>query len=100
MNFPLNIRRFHIVEDAKNNIVSFQPDLIITDIEMPNINGYELIEFIRKISNIPIIAVSGSSFGDNNTETVLHVASLVGANFTLTKNNIQNKLPELVTSIL
>lgn len=38
-----------------------KPDLIITDIEMPNMNGIELIDAIKKIDylkNIPIVVIS------------------------------------------
>jgi len=94
----LNIGKFYSAEDAKYQFISFQPDLVITDIEMPEIDGYALIEYIKKISNVPIIAISGSTL--NDTDTILHVANLIGANFTLAKNDIRNKLPELVMSIL
>ena len=94
----LNIGKFNSAEDAKYQFPSFQPDLVITDIEMPETDGYELIEFIKKISDVPIIAISGSTL--NDTGTILHVAKLIGANFTLAKNDIHKKLPDLVMSIL
>lgn len=45
---------------------SERPDLIITDINMPNINGIEMIKFLRKeddFSRVPIMAITayGSS---------------------------------------
>ncbi|WP_057832841.1 response regulator [Colwellia sp. TT2012] len=61
VNAPLNIRKFSCAVEAKNKLLLFQPDLVITDIEMPNTNGYEVIEFIKEISDVPIIAVSGST---------------------------------------
>jgi len=98
VNIQLNIGKFHSAEDAKYQFSSFQPDLVITDIEMPEIDGYALIEFIKNISDVPIIAISGSTL--NDTSTILHVADLIGANFTLAKNDIHNKLPNLVKNIL
>jgi len=95
VNTPLNIRTFDCAVDAKNKFALFQPDLVITDIEMPNFNGYE---FIKEISEVPILAVSGSSL--NDTDTILHVADLIGADFTLAKNDIHNELSSLVMSIL
>jgi len=100
VNTQLNIRKFNCAIDAKNQFVSFQPDLVITDIEMPNSNGYELIEFIKGECNVPILAVSGSTLDNSDTGTILHVANLIGADFTLKKNDLQRKLPDLVRSIL
>ena len=36
-----------------------QPDLIISDLVMPHIDGYEFCERIRQISDVPIIMVTG-----------------------------------------
>ncbi|ALO36167.1 hypothetical protein CMT41_16590 [Colwellia sp. MT41] len=99
VNAQLNIRKFSCAVEAKNKLLLFQPDLVITDIEMPNTNGYEVIEFIKEISDVPIIAVSGSTLKKNDTATILHVANLIGADFTLTKNDIRSKLSDLVMSI-
>ncbi|WP_347924042.1 response regulator [Pontimicrobium sp. SW4] len=42
---------------------SFNPDLVIVDINMPNISGLELINFIRvtKKSQVPIMVLSGNT---------------------------------------
>jgi two-component system KDP operon response regulator KdpE len=37
---------------------SDRPDLIITDLAMPEMNGLELTQAVRRISNIPIIVLS------------------------------------------
>jgi len=100
VNAQLNIRKFNCAVDAKNQFVSLQPDLVITDIEIPKTNGYELIEFIKGEYDVPILAVSGSTLDESDTGTILHVASLIGADFTLKKTDLQNKLPDLVMSIL
>ena len=42
-----------------------KPDLILMDIRMPIMDGYEATSKIKKISNIPIIALSASSIKDN-----------------------------------
>ena len=41
-------------------------DLIIVDLQMPEMSGFEFAEEVRKFSEIPIIASSA----DNNTETI------------------------------
>lgn len=49
-----------------NKAETEQPDLIITDINMPNLNGIEMIKIIRKqspVREVPILAITayGSS---------------------------------------
>lgn len=36
-----------------------QPDLVILDIVMPGLDGFEVLEFIRQRSDIPIIMLTG-----------------------------------------
>ncbi len=36
----------------------WQPDLVVTDLQMPNTNGLELCRKLREISNVPIIVLS------------------------------------------
>ena len=36
----------------------WQPDLVITDLQMPNVNGLELCRRLRKTSNVPVIVLS------------------------------------------
>ncbi len=47
-------------EDGLKKFNEEQPDIIISDIRMPNMNGNEMIEKIKDINpNIPIIVVTG-----------------------------------------
>jgi DNA-binding response OmpR family regulator len=49
-------------EESLKLAAEFDPDLIILDIVMPGIDGYEVCERLRahdKLSNIPIIFLSG-----------------------------------------
>jgi two-component system KDP operon response regulator KdpE len=45
-------------ESALETVRDFAPDLIITDLSMPEMNGIELCREIRKKSEIPIIVLS------------------------------------------
>jgi two-component system KDP operon response regulator KdpE len=45
-------------ESALDTFHDFHPDLVITDLSMPEMSGIELCEKIRKISKIPIIVLS------------------------------------------
>lgn len=45
-------------ESALDTFHDWQPDLIITDLQMPEMNGIELCREIRKIAKTPIIVLS------------------------------------------
>ena len=50
-------------EDALNLLDSFRPDIVLADIEMPKINGYNLCERIKKnplTSHVPVILLAGA----------------------------------------
>jgi len=50
-------------EDALNIIESFRPDIVLADIEMPKINGYQLCEKIKQnpnTSSVPVILLAGA----------------------------------------
>ena len=47
-------------EEGLSKFKELQPDIILTDIRMPNMDGNEMIEEIKNINpNMPIIAISG-----------------------------------------
>ncbi len=53
--------------EAVQKSQTFHPDLILLDIRMPEMNGYEAVKEIRKIAGmelLPVIAVTASSMGD------------------------------------
>ena len=50
-----------IVEDgieAIQELIEFEPNLILLDLMLPGIDGYEVCRIIRKISSVPIIMLS------------------------------------------
>jgi len=36
-----------------------RPDLVLLDIKMPDLNGYQVLEHIRKQSDVPVIMLTG-----------------------------------------
>ena len=50
-------------EEALAQIPSFRPDVILADIEMPKMNGYQLCEKVKQdpaTGNIPVILLTGA----------------------------------------
>jgi two-component system, OmpR family, KDP operon response regulator KdpE len=45
-------------ETALEMVKDFGPDLVITDLAMPNMNGIELCRNLRKVSQVPILVLS------------------------------------------
>jgi twitching motility two-component system response regulator PilG len=75
-------------------ISSIHPDLILLDIGMPNVDGYQLCSLIRKSSSlkdIPIVMVTGNKGLINRAR-----ANMAGATDYLTKPFIQADLLKMV----
>jgi CheY-like chemotaxis protein len=71
--------------EAVTEISAQRPDVILTDIYMPEGDGYELISAIRSFGeNIPIIAMSGGAF-QFGIKDHLGIAKRLGAEATLAK---------------
>jgi DNA-binding response OmpR family regulator len=50
-------------EDALNILNTFKPDIVLADIEMPKVNGYNLCEKVKKnpsTSYVPVILLAGA----------------------------------------
>jgi two-component system, OmpR family, KDP operon response regulator KdpE len=55
--------------EAVRTIVQDKPDLILLDVMMPGIDGYETCRFIREISESPVIMLSGKR---KSEEDIIH----------------------------
>ena len=72
-----------ILQDSQNaleNIIKINPDLILLDIKLPYLNGQQLLKQIRKNSNVPIIMVTSK---DSEIDEIL--AMSYGADDYITK---------------
>ena len=66
--------------NTKNDIINIKCDLILLDINLPNINGELILKEVRKESNIPIIMVTSK-----NSETDEALSISYGADDYITK---------------
>lgn len=51
-------KKFYSGKEALKEFVKLTPDLVILDIMLPEMDGYEVCSNIRKISNIPVIMLT------------------------------------------
>jgi len=99
IKFETQLISYLNAQEFQNKFLELTPDLVITDIDMPNVDGYELISFIKSRSNVPVIAISGSRISDNCTDTLLYCAKGFGADHTLNKLDMNAKLARLISEI-
>lgn len=65
IEIDLKLRGFNVVtatsgEEAIKKFKSEKPDIILLDILMPGMNGFEVLEALRPSTNVPVIAFSAS----------------------------------------
>ncbi|CAH0540713.1 response regulator [Vibrio marisflavi] len=65
--------------------------LVITDVMMPEIDGFELITQLRQSHTMPIIAMSGG-FRNADSGSVLKVADSLGADVVIDKADLSKEL--------
>lgn len=71
-------------KDALQKFDDFNPDIVITDIIMPNIDGIEVLITLRKKNpSTKFIVISGGNKGHG--ESYLRMAKELGANIILNK---------------
>ena len=74
----------HNGKDAKDKFEEFTPDIVVTDIVMPEVDGIELLLSLRKINpEISVIAMSGGNRG--YAGSYLTMAEKLGAEVILNK---------------
>lgn len=88
---------------AKKIFFEYNPDIVITDIVMPNVDGIELLIEIRKINpDIKSIVMSGGNKG--HADTYLQMADKLGADVILNKpfqlKNLLVEIKRLLNSVM
>ena len=64
-NTPVEIITAVNGKDAIEKFKKYKPDLVLMDIRMPEIDGFTAAKEIKKISNVPIIALTASVMHDD-----------------------------------
>jgi two-component system, OmpR family, KDP operon response regulator KdpE len=79
LNILLNVEGFDVVESSNGKqairmAMSTKPDLILLDIDLPDMNGMEIIPTLREWSHVPIIVLSAHS-SDNEVAAALNIGA-------------------------
>jgi CheY-like chemotaxis protein len=75
------------------------PDLVMVDLQMPGLDGFETIRKLRTMGDVPIIAMSGGGESDHGAN-LLEIALHLGAVRTFEKPVRLNDLVTLVRDVL
>lgn len=71
-------------KEAQDKFPNFSPDIVVTDIVMPEIDGIELFLSLRKMNpDLRVVVMSGGNSG--NAGSYLDMAEILGANVILKK---------------
>lgn len=84
--------------EAINTILDRKPDLVVLDLALPRLSGYEICSMVRKaesVSKTPIVIMSGQGEVDDRLE-----AFAVGADDYVTKPFDTNELVARVEAVL
>lgn len=86
-------------QDGWNCLRTAAYDMVVTDIDMPRMNGFELIRNIRQhteLASLPVVVVSYKASDDDRLQGLK-----AGANYYLTKTDFDdNSLIEAVTALI
>ncbi len=82
--------------EFEEKVVTFQPDIVLSDYNLPDMNGLEALLYVREhLDSTPFIFITGIL----NDEEKVAEAILNGASGYLLKENLRN-LPELLESVV
>jgi CheY-like chemotaxis protein len=76
-----------------------RPDVVMVDLQVPGLDGFETIRQLRTMGHVPIIAMSGGGESDQGAN-LLEIARHLGAERTVQKPIRLNDLVTLVRDVL
>ena len=103
LNLQLKIKHVTIFEDSANFMervaaLAPQPDIILLDIHVPPINGFEMLKLIRetpRFKDIPVVALTASVMNEE-----VHALKHAGFNGCLAKPLDLKSFPEDIDQIM
>jgi YesN/AraC family two-component response regulator len=106
-NFGTSIENFTAADglEGETQYNELMPDIVITDILMPHMDGFELIRKVRKINPHTIIIAITSGYEKKlrtNCRKALYLkmAGPLGADIVIDKTDVIEKLPNILYKLL
>jgi two-component system KDP operon response regulator KdpE len=98
IEIDLKLRGFEVMtttsgEDALGMVRSAKPDIMLLDVIMPGMNGFDVLKKLRNFTQLPVIAFSASP---ENKEGVLEL----GANDFIDKPFQHDEIARRITMLL
>jgi two-component system KDP operon response regulator KdpE len=98
VEIDLKVRGFEVItatsgSEALELVRSARPDIMLLDIIMPRMNGFEVLEKLRDFTKLPVIAFSASPGN-------YHDAMRLGANDFVTKPFQPDEMASRIKSLL
>lgn len=85
-------------EDAARRLRVLEADLVITDFQMPRMNGLELTKYIKVLdAKIRVIVMSGCT--EDGPDALNEAARKAGADAFITKPILINELQAVITNL-
>jgi DNA-binding response OmpR family regulator len=98
IEIDLRIRGFEVITTSSGNeavelVKSTRPDIVLLDIVMPEMDGFEVLKKLREFTQLPVIAFSASQGNCND-------AIRLGANSFMAKPFQPDDMADRINSLL
>jgi two-component system KDP operon response regulator KdpE len=98
IEIDLRIRGFEVVTTSSGNeavklVKSARPDIVLLDIVMPEVDGFEVLKKLREFTQLPVIAFSASQANCDD-------AMRLGANCFMAKPFQPDEMADRISSFL
>ena len=100
---------YHVLEagngkealEILDNETSKKPDLILLDLMMPKMNGFEFLEFYRKDykKQVPVVVITGADLDENDKKFLSSETTRVLEKSSMTDIGIADQLVETIASV-
>jgi len=100
VQFNLELDGFQVISasngmEAIDKVRTHLPDLVVLDVMMPEMDGFEALKYIREISDVPVIMLTVKDEDDDK-----HLAFTAGADDYLTKPFSPRELSDRIKAVL